>query len=608
MKKRIVVCCDGTWQNSDNGYIKPTSSNPIPSLQIPSNVTRISRAFKRNCSDGTFQIIYYQSGVGSRSGIINRVLGGAFGIGIAENIREAYSYICANYVDGDEIVLIGFSRGAFTARSIGGMISDLGLLTREGMEFFYPVFKDMQNWMNVDYKDQFPQLPFTDKPKGPHAADEYRRKLVKKGYARAYQGGGNEDLIKVKAIGVWDTVGSLGIPQGKPREVLARFGIKPRNQEFRFYNTRLSNRIEHGFHALALDETRGPFSPTLWERTPKDQDSSDLRQVWFPGSHGNIGGGWSDQGVANINLAWMMDQLASVGCEFRDDALDKLHERNVQFYQNLTPTKAEHDKSAETCCGCCDTLGEPLPWAATPIFESNKPVRPWSLHSIQSVTGPLYNFVGSVTRSPGMYKKIDPENGRHLKTFLDGTNERIHSSVRVRLACEGLGLNDSNIWECPALLKMWRPRRVYQIFHDPIPQDASWGPKTQTDITRNTLGEVADGNGIFSSIDGDAAPHADNRLGQLRWVWEYVGPDAGAPFVRTLVEESIGPWERHLLALSIGKLHIYRYANAQDPNKFKAFSGKLFAEKSEEPKKPKTPKKPKKSEKPKESKPENNEA
>lgn len=95
-----------------------------------------------------------------------------------QNIREAYSYICANYVDGDEIVLVGFSRGAFTARSIGGMISDLGLLTREGMDFFYPIFKDMQNWMDIDYEDQFPQLPFPNKPKGPHAADEYRRKLV----------------------------------------------------------------------------------------------------------------------------------------------------------------------------------------------------------------------------------------------------------------------------------------------------------------------------------------------------------------------------------------------------------------------------------------------
>lgn len=474
MKKRIVVCCDGTWQNSDNGYIKPTSSNPIPALQIPSNVTRISRAFKRNCSDGTFQIIYYQSGVGSKSGVINRILGGAFGIGIAENIREAYSYICANYVDGDEIVLVGFSRGAFTARSIGGMISDLGLLTREGMDFFYPIFKDMQNWMDIDYEDQFPQLPFPNKPKGPHAADEYRRKLVENGYTRAHQNNGKGELIKVKAIGVWDTVGSLGVPQGKPREILARLGIKTRNQEFRFYNTRLSNRIEHGFHALALDETRGHFSPTLWERHPEEQDSSDLRQVWFPGSHGNIGGGWDDQGVANINLAWMMDQLASVGCEFRDDALEKLHDLNVQYYQSLKSKKRKREKAAKYCCGCCGALEkEPLPWAAPPIFDSNKPVRPWSLHSIQSVSGPMYDLVGSVTRSPGMYKKINPENGRRLRVFLDDTNERIHGSVRVRLACEGLGLNDSNVWECPALLKMWRPRRVYQKFLDPIPQNAS---------------------------------------------------------------------------------------------------------------------------------------
>ncbi|KAI2642751.1 hypothetical protein GGS21DRAFT_190997 [Xylaria nigripes] len=207
-KKRIIVCCDRTWQNSDNGHFKSKKKKEYK-LQIPSNVTRISRCFRRTCSDGTFQIIYYQSGVGSKSGFLDRVIGGAFGIGIAENIREAYAFICANYVDGDEIVLLGFSRGAFTARSIGGMISDLGLLTREGMECFYPIFKDMQNWTNDRYVDPFPTLPFTSKPKGDNAASIYRERLVE------------------------------------------------------FYNTRLSNKIQHGFHALALDETRGPFSPTL---------------------------------------------------------------------------------------------------------------------------------------------------------------------------------------------------------------------------------------------------------------------------------------------------------------------------------------------------------
>lgn len=157
MGKRIIVCCDGTWQNSVDNYVKAKPpKNPTPRLAPPSNATRISRSFARTCSDGTFQIIYYQVGVGSGTGItsaFSRVLGGAFGVGIAENIRESYSYICANYVDGDEIVLLGFSRGAFTARSIAGMIANIGLLTREGMDCFFPIFKDNQNfsrWYPID--------------------------------------------------------------------------------------------------------------------------------------------------------------------------------------------------------------------------------------------------------------------------------------------------------------------------------------------------------------------------------------------------------------------------------------------------------------------------
>ncbi|KAF3064920.1 hypothetical protein GL218_01632 [Daldinia childiae] len=525
MKKRIVICCDGTWQNSDNGYVKPSASNPVPTLQIPSNVTRISRAFKRGCSNGTFQIIYYQSGVGSRAGVVDRIIGGAFGIGIAENIREAYAYICANYVDGDEIILVGFSRGAFTARSIGGMISDLGLLTREGMEFFYPVFKDMQNWMNPHYEDQFPQVPFPNKPKGSRAADEYRDMLVK---------------------------------------------------------------IEHGFHALALDETRGPFSPTLWERQPEYRDTSDLRQVWFPGSHGNVGGGWADQGVSNITLAWMMDQLSSVGCEFVDDALERLYDRNVKYYHSLTPEKTRREKLANYSCGCCGAIRqkEPLPWAAMPIFHPNKPVRPWSLHSIQAVKSPIYDLVGRVTRSPGMYRKMNPENGRPTRAFLKDTNERIHSSVRVRLACEGLGLNDSNIWECKALVRAWRPRRVAQTFSDPVPHDASWGRKANGD-TGGRQSNTANGSSAAPSkaiYDAEESESTTTQGGssreELRWVWEYIGPEAGAPYVRTLVEENIGPWERHLLELSSGKVHVREYADAQDVNNLKAFSSGVPAKKS----------------------------
>ncbi|KAI0010175.1 hypothetical protein F4779DRAFT_616907 [Xylariaceae sp. FL0662B] len=571
-KKRIILCCDGTWQNSDNGYIKPTSSNPVPSLQVPSNVTRISRAFQRTCSDGTFQIVYYLTGVGSKSGIVDKILGGAFGVGIAENIREAYAYLCANYVDGDEIILLGFSRGAFTARSIGGMISDLGLLTREGMEFFYPVFKDMQHWMNQKYKDQFPQLPFPDKPKGPNAAHTYRERLVEKGYTRIRQKKGQGDLIRVKAIGVWDTVGALGIPNGLT---------------FQFYNTHLSDKIEHGFHALALDETRSPFTPTLWERQPGQGGTSDLRQVWFPGSHCNIGGGLIDQGIANITLAWMMDQLASVGCEFVRDAIERVFERNVNYYKNLKQKKSKREKCADCCCGAVGRKRF-LPWASPTIFELNHPVRPWSLHGIVSVKSFIYDLTGSVTRAPGMYKRINPHNGRATKAFLEDTNERIHSSVRVRLACDGLGPNDSAIWKCPALLENWRPDRIAATFHDPVSQDANWGSEKPPngavgDAASSSASAVPNGN-----ASGAAKSAMDaNQSNNLRWVWEYIGKEAGAPATRTLVEESMGPFEERLLELSVGKIQVVQYADAQDVSKFKALH--KLSKKQKKSKKSKNP-------------------
>ncbi|KAI0430373.1 hypothetical protein F5Y09DRAFT_331155 [Xylaria sp. FL1042] len=499
-RKRIIVCCDGTWQNSDNGYAKSNNIKSKSSLQVPSN----------------FQIIYYQSGVGSRSGIIDKLFGGAFGTGISENIREAYAFICANYVDGDEIVLLGFSRGAFTARSIGGMISDLGLLTRQGHEYFYPIFKDMQNWSNGKYDDPFPAIPFTNKPKGEDAASIYRDRLVEKGYSRIKGNDGQGNLIRVLAIG------SLG--------------------QFQFYNTHLSKKIQHGFHALALDEAR------------------DLRQVWFPGSHANIGGGWPDQGVANTTLAWMMDQLSSVGCEFRTDALERAFETTVRYYTNQEPESvSRHRKHMSSS------------WAEKSIYESNKPVRPWSLHYIQSATGPLYNLVGSVCRAPGMYKKIDPKNGRPLPEYLEDTNERIHPSVRVRLACEGLGLNDSGVWHCPSLLKYWRPRRVSGQFFDPVSRTAEWGPTRH----RKQAGTTANQPEHTGSTSNAAVVSAES-LSMLsqdpseRWVWEYVGPDITAPAVRTMVEENLGPFEQRLLQLAAGKVHVYKYAEKQDVNEFKA--------------------------------------
>lgn len=150
---------------------------PTGVLQVPSNVTRISRALKRVGLDGKAQIIYYHSGVGTGSSMVDTLTGGFLGTGISENIREVYSFIAANYTPGDEIVLIGFSRGAFTVRSVASIIRNIGLLTRRGMEYFYPIFKDQENFRNDKYHDIFPDIPFRDKPVGPEAAEEYKRRL-----------------------------------------------------------------------------------------------------------------------------------------------------------------------------------------------------------------------------------------------------------------------------------------------------------------------------------------------------------------------------------------------------------------------------------------------
>lgn len=205
--------------------------------------------------------------------------------------------MAANYFDGDEIILVGFSRGAFTARSVAGMIGKLGLLTRKGIDQFYPIFMDMKRWHYPDQLDQFPDEPFSEKPKGPNAAREYRDKLEQLGLTRVRQNHGKGDLITIKAVACWDTVGSLGIPQF---EWLSKAIPAPGSK---FWDTSLSDRVEYAFHALALDESRLSFTPAVWERLANNGCSTDLRQVWFPGTHGNCGGGAADQGIANITLA-----------------------------------------------------------------------------------------------------------------------------------------------------------------------------------------------------------------------------------------------------------------------------------------------------------------
>ncbi|KAK3296489.1 uncharacterized protein B0H64DRAFT_461760 [Chaetomium fimeti] len=320
LPKRLVLCCDGTWMDSLGIKGEP-----------PSNVTRISRVFRRTCSDGTHQVINYFPGVGTANPI-DRFMGGAFGMGLDQDIREVYNFICANYVDGDDIILIGFSRGAFTARSVADLIASIGLLTPEGLDHFPAIFDDYENMANTGRDGDYyvvPRLPEYDGSHGQAKIDweaarmrKYKRGLRELKYTRdTYHDGVTE--IKIKALAVWDTVGTLGIP---PAPVI---GVRGSADQWTFTNTQISNMVENAFQALALDEPRYAFRPSLWERLPGS--ATNLKQVWFPGNHGNVGGGWHDQQISDITLAWMCDQLSTLGLEFNYTRLTTLFHETLRF-------------------------------------------------------------------------------------------------------------------------------------------------------------------------------------------------------------------------------------------------------------------------------------
>ncbi|EON65273.1 hypothetical protein W97_04511 [Coniosporium apollinis CBS 100218] len=396
--KRLIVANDGTWLNSDDGRL-------TGELAIPSNVTRLSRAIKPVSADGIPQVVYYHYGVASRGNVVSRVVMGSTGEGLEENVRDGYSFLANNYSTGDEIFLTGFSRGAFTSRSIAGMMAVVGLLTKAGLNFLPEIHRDVLNRRNPDYRPRNRNAPFPNKPS---ASDpRYREELYRRGLTRLD--------VSVKAIGVWDTVGALGAPRVG---LLTRVGLQDQeSDEMQFYDTKLSNIIENAFQALALDERRTAFRPAVWEKPQGNR--TILRQVWFPGVHSNIGGGHDDQELSNITLAWMMSQLEP----FLDMRLSYLldeADKTAQYYRQ----------------------------------HAREPVRPWSFGKIENSNTGIYAIGGGTTRTPGTYYAVDPD-GRETSRPLRDTHEYIHSSVRTRLRLGGPGIDDKGRYD-PEALDDWK--------------------------------------------------------------------------------------------------------------------------------------------------------
>ncbi|MCJ1378912.1 hypothetical protein MMC17_002011 [Xylographa soralifera] len=392
--KRIILACDGTWLNVDNGLDRGQ-------LPIPSNVTRILRALKVESFDGIPQVAHYEAGVGSQGGPVTRALGGATAEGISTNIRAGYDFISQNYVPGDEIFLLGFSRGAFTARSVAGLIDNVGILTRAGLPYLDVIFKDFENRADPNYESSYPNVPFQNKPS--NSNPQYRKELQRRKLSILN--------VPIKAVAVWETVGSLGIPR---IPWLEGIGLQSRAmKEYRFFDTSLSNCIENAFQALALDERRAAFIPAVWEKSRANKTT--LRQVWFPGVHSNVGGGYDDQEIANITLAWMIAQLEPF-LDFDPDYITAQYKDTKNYY-----------------------------------LQSGQAVRPWSFGEIYPSSSGLYALGGTTTRTPGFYTRLSPQTGRPTSTPLRNTHEYIHASARARTVLGGPGPADRGAYDAPAL-------------------------------------------------------------------------------------------------------------------------------------------------------------
>ncbi|MEJ2862340.1 DUF2235 domain-containing protein [Actinomycetospora flava] len=270
--RRLVVCCDGTWNTATDR-------------------TNVARLHDRLATTDD-QLPRYFEGLGTDGGPVRRVLDGAFGAGLPEAIREVYRWLAETFRPGDELVFLGYSRGAFTARSTVGMLAACGLVA------FSPDQDDAA-------RDALVERVF---------AEGYRAKRELTGLTH-HPGFAPDDRAPIAFLGVWDTVGALGIP----RTFGLLSGLAGR-QMIEFHDLELAPDVRHARHAIALDERRGPYVPSVWPTPPPDRHTS-FAQVWFPGGHGDVGGGKPETDLSDGALRWMADELdATIAPRWRADA------------------------------------------------------------------------------------------------------------------------------------------------------------------------------------------------------------------------------------------------------------------------------------------------
>jgi hypothetical protein len=318
--KRLVLCFDGTWNSL---------SNP----KELTNVVKIANAVSLRDPNGIDQVCYYNSGVGS-GGPIDRFIGGAFGAGLKSNVQRGLAFLTLNYQNNpeegrpDEIYLFGFSRGAYTARALAGVLGVAGI-----------PFNISQSEKHWDYYRRIAKLEADNRGRK-HSSPIWKRNRDEINVLKDALADKNVTLyqpseINIACVGVFDTVGAYGIPMG--------FGLSGISNAFTywtrgFHSRQIGEGVKVALHAMAIDEMRRPFYPTFWmERTKREADGEAsetppaaepapraqvVEQMWFPGVHSNVGGGYEDAGLSDVALAWMISRVkAHTSLAFDDSEL-----------------------------------------------------------------------------------------------------------------------------------------------------------------------------------------------------------------------------------------------------------------------------------------------
>ena len=299
MAKRIILLLDGTWNDADVGPCDTNivrlreiigrsldgSSRIAPSNSPAAEHSTVQRVSGRTYLGQTEHIVFYERGVGTGP-LLDRIKGGSFGDGLSGNIRRAYKFLSFYYEPGDQIFVFGFSRGAYTARSLVGYIGSAGLLTRGNCT---PVLEQKAwDYYRTDPNDRMPGIWAELTP------------LVH-----------DRGAFRIACLGVFDTVGALGVP-------LPQF-YRLNRESYEFHNVELSSITNVNLHALAVDEHRQPFAPTVWRKPKFKSFATTTEQVWFAGSHADVGGGYIEEvrraetnikALDDITLDWMLKRVA----------------------------------------------------------------------------------------------------------------------------------------------------------------------------------------------------------------------------------------------------------------------------------------------------------